>query len=172
MGNETRALRLYFTTSIIYVYHCNFRSKFSEMHHLNDKQRATVESNFTQWWNDFVFRGRTGEIEIDDFIAVLNKDYKADTVKFVAEMTKCFNIFFDVIDTNHDKDISLEEFLIAFKAYGHENVAKDETFFASYKPIDGVVSLSKIVESWIDFVTGEDDTKSGDIVKKAFEGGA
>ncbi|KAL4222879.1 hypothetical protein ACF0H5_018919 [Mactra antiquata] len=146
------------------------RSKFSNMHQLDEAKSKTVQDNFTQWWNDFVFRGKTGEISEEEFVSALNNDYKADKGKFVEGITKCFNTFFDVIDTNKDRSISEEEFLIAFKAYGHENVALDTKFFQAYNPVDGLVSLRQIVDSWIDFVVGEDASK-GSIVKTAFESG-
>jgi hypothetical protein len=147
------------------------RSKFSDLHHLDNEKGNAVKENFTKWWNEFIFRGQTGEISQDQFIASLNKDLSADKAKFNEEMTKCFNTFFDVIDTNKDRSISEDEFLIAFKAYGHENVALDTKFFKAYNPIDGLVPLRQIVDSWIDFVCGEDSSK-GSIVKTAFEGGA
>lgn len=146
------------------------RSKFSDLHKLDSEKDKAVKENFTQWWNDFIFRGQTGEISMDQFVNSLNKDYTADKAKFKEQMSKCFDIFFDVIDTNKDRSISEEEFLIAFKAYGHENVALDSKFFQAYKPADGLVPLRQIVDSWIDFVTGEDDSK-GSIVKTAFESG-
>jgi hypothetical protein len=147
------------------------RAKFTDLHKLDAEKSKQVQDNFTQWWNDFVFRGKTGEISEDEFIDALNNDFKSDKAKFLEDMKKCFNTFFDVIDTNKDRSISEEEFLIAFKAYGHENVALDTKFFLAYKPTDGLVSLREIVDSWIDFVVGEDSSKSGSIVKSAFESG-
>ncbi|XP_052800280.1 sarcoplasmic calcium-binding protein-like [Mya arenaria] len=146
------------------------RSKFSDLHNLDADKAKTVQDNFTKWWNDFVFRGRTGEIEEAEFIDSLNKDFTTDKVKFIEGMTTCFNTFFDVIDTNKDRSISEDEFLIAFKAYGHENVVLDTKFFQAYNPKDGLVSLRQIVDSWIEFVTSEDASK-GSIVKAAFESG-
>lgn len=146
------------------------RAKFSDLHKLDEEKSKAVQANFTEWWNTFVFRGKTGEISMAEFIDSLTNDYTTDKAKFKEEMSKCFNIFFDVIDTNKDRSISEEEFLIAFKAYGHENVALDTKFFNAYKPTDGLVSLRAIVDSWIDFVTGEDESK-GSIVKTAFESG-
>ena len=148
-----------------------FRAKFSDLHKLDAEKSKQVQENFTKWWNEFVFRGKTGEISEQEFVDALNNDLKANKDNFVAEMTRCFNIFFDVIDTNKDRSISEDEFLIAFKAYGHENVALDTKFFQAYSPVDGLVSLRVIVDSWIDFVTGEDSSKSGSIVKTAFESG-
>lgn len=147
------------------------RNKFSDLHKLDADKAQSVKDNFTAWWNDYIFRGQTGEISVDQFVGALNKDYTADKAKFNEQMTKCFNTFFDVIDTNKDRSISEDEFLIAFKAYGHENVAQDSKFFQAYNPVDGQVPLRQIVDSWIDFVVGEDNSK-GSIVKTAFEGGA
>ncbi|KAH3706229.1 sarcoplasmic calcium-binding protein-like isoform X2 [Dreissena polymorpha] len=146
------------------------RSKFSDLHHLEGAKADQVKENFSKWWDEFVFRGNQGEISLDEFIGALSNDFVKDKSKFKAEMTRCFNIFFDVIDTNKDRSISEDEFLIAFKAYGHENVALDTKFFRAYNPKDGLVSLREIVDSWIDFVTSEDSSKES-IVKKAFEGG-
>lgn len=147
------------------------RSKFSELSGLDAEKSKQVQDNFTSWWNEFVFRGKTGEIEETEFVGALEKDFSGDKAKFTSEMTRCFNIFFDVIDTNKDRSISEDEFLIAFKAYGHENVALDTKFFKAYNPTDdGLVSLREIVDSWIDFVVGDDASK-GSIVKTAFESG-
>ena len=122
------------------------------------------------WWNKYIFRGQTGEIDEKQFIDVLNKDYTSDKAKFIATMTECFNNLFDVIDTNKDRSISEEEFLIAFKAYGHENVALDTKFFKAYKPEKDLVPLRQIVDSWIDFATSDNASKES-VVKKAFEAG-
>lgn len=146
------------------------RSKFADMHQLDTEIGKKVKENFAQWWNEFIFRGKTGEISVEEFVSTLNKDYSADKQKFSSEMSRCFNTFFDVIDTNKDRSISEEEFLIAFKAYGHENVALDTKFFAAYNPIDGLVPLRQIVDSWIEFATSDDASKQC-IVKTAFENG-
>jgi len=147
------------------------RSKFSELHHLEEAKKKQVMENFEKWWNDFIFRGKQdAEISESAFVEMLNNDFKADKGKFKEAMTKCFNIIFDVIDTNKDRSISEDEFLIAFKAYGHENVALDTKFFSAYNPVDGLVPLKDIVESWIDFATSEDASKPS-VVKKGFESG-
>lgn len=129
-----------------------------------------VEDNFEKWWNDFIFRGKEGEISEQQFVESLNKDYKADKKKFIKNMQDCFDMLFDVIDTNKDRSISEEEFLVAFKAYGHENVALDTKFFKAYNPVDELVPMKNIVDSWVDFTTSEDSSKPS-VVKTAFESG-
>ena len=138
------------------------------MHKLDDEKAKMVRENFKDWWDKYIFRNKQGEISETEFVSALKKDYESDKEKFQKEMDACFDTFFDVIDTNKDRSISEDEFLIAFKAYGHENVAKDTNFFQSYKPVEGLVPLRTVVNSWIDFVCNNDASQSS-IVKSAFE---
>ncbi|XP_045168190.1 sarcoplasmic calcium-binding protein-like isoform X1 [Mercenaria mercenaria] len=146
------------------------RNKFSELHHLDADKKKMVMENFEKWWHKYVFRGETGEISEQKFVDTLSKEFMADKAKFCAKMQNCFDEIFDVIDTNKDRSISEDEFLIAFKAYGHENVALDTNFFKAYNPKDGLVPLRDIVTSWVDFATSTDSSKKS-IVKEAFEAG-
>ncbi|KAL4222881.1 hypothetical protein ACF0H5_018921 [Mactra antiquata] len=147
------------------------RNKFSELHELNDEKKALISENFDKWWNLFIFGGNLdAEISEEEFVGKLNKEFSADKAKFVAKISDCFDMFFDVIDTNKDRSISEEEFLYAFKAYGHENVALDKSFFQAYGPKGGLVPLKDIVASWINFATSEDASKD-DVVKKGFDSG-
>lgn len=146
------------------------RNKFSELHDLDPEKRKMVIDNFGSWWNKYIFRGKEGEISEDEFCKTLSDEYAKDKAAFIATMTECFNTFFDVIDTNKDRSISEDEFLIAFKAYGHENVALDNKFFLAYNPKEGLVPLREIVDSWIDFATSDDGSKPS-VVKAAFESG-
>jgi len=145
------------------------RQKFSGLHHLDAAKTKMVSENFEQWWTDYIFCGRSGEISEDQFVESLQADYNKDPAAFKSKMDKCFDKFFDVIDTNKDRSIDESEFLIAFQAYGHENVAKDSEFFNSYpRDKDGAVPLRTVVESWVDFACNNDASKPG-IVKTAFE---
>ena len=147
------------------------RDKFSDLHHLDPEKRKLVVETFEGWWNTFIFRGKQGEISESEFINSLNHDYTKDKEVFRKQMDKCFDSLFDVIDTNKDRSISEEEFLIAFKAYGHENVALDTKFFKAYNPKDGLVPLRQIVDSWICFACDEAAPSAGEVVKTAFEAG-
>jgi len=146
------------------------RKKFTELSGLQGDQAKSVNVDMEGWWNQYIFRGQVGEISETQFVDALNKDYTSDKSKFCDTMNKCFNTLFDVIDTNKDRSISEDEFLIAFKAYGHENVALDTSFFKMYNPTDGLVPLRDIVDSWIDFACNCDSSKPS-VVKKAFEAG-
>ena len=147
------------------------RDKFADLHKLDPEKGKMVRENFEKWWNEYIFRGKQGEISETEFVSALSNDYVKDKAAFRKHMDKCFDILFDVIDTNKDRSISEDEFLIAFKAYGHENVALDTKFFKAYNPTDGLVPLRQIVDSWICFVCDDAASSAGEVVKKAFEAG-
>ena len=152
------------------------RQKFADFHkELDEKRQKQVKIDVEKWWKDFIFRrqdvSKDTEISETQFVDMLNGELKKDKAAFKKSIEDCFNTIFDVIDTNRDRSISEDEFLIAFKAYGHENVALDTKFFKAYNPDkDGLVPLNIIVQSWIDFVVS-DDAKEKSLVKEAFEAG-
>jgi len=147
------------------------RKQFTDLHKLDTDLKQKTNTNFDIWWDNFIFHGdKSVEISEEQFVADLNSQLKEGKDKFKEKMQACFNMFFDVIDTNQDRSISEDEFLIAFKAYGHENVALDTKFFNGYKPKEGLVPLKDIVTSWVTFATSE-NSSDDDIVKKNFEAG-
>jgi len=142
---------------------------------LGEKRQKQVKIDVEKWWKDFIFRRQDvcheTEISEQQFVDMLNGEFKKDKAAFKKSIEDCFNVIFDVIDTNRDRSISEDEFLIAFKAYGHENIALDTNFFKAYNPDkDGLVPLNIIRQSWIDFVVS-DDANEKSLVKEAFEAG-
>jgi len=134
-----------------------------------------VKIDVEKWWKDFILRRQDvcheTEISEQQFVDMLNGELKKVKTAFKKSIEDCFNVIFDVIDTNRDRSISEDEFLIAFKAYGHENIALDTNFFKAYNPDkDGLVALNIIRQSWIDFVVS-DDANEKSLVKEAFEAG-
>lgn len=121
--------------------------------------------NFTKWWNDYIFCGKTGDISEADFLNTMKAEYKVDKKKFQEKMAKCMDSIFDVIDTNKDRSISLEEFNISFQAYGQEKIAGDDKFFNAFNPKDGLVPLRDLSEAWVDFLTNDDSSKANPVLK-------
>lgn len=145
------------------------RKKFTELHRLLGNKAADVEKNMEIWWKKYIFRQTIEEISESDFVKLLSDDYNKDKTVFKKEMTDCFNMIFDVIDTNKDRCISLEEFIFAFKAFGHENEELLRRSFDAYNPDkEHQVPLWQIVQSWVEFVADE-DRKKPNAVKHAFD---
>jgi Ca2+-binding EF-hand superfamily protein len=124
---------------------------------------------FGKWWSEYVLWGKS-EMTESDFIELMSNAWKADKQKFIERMQTCMDMICNIVDTNKDGDISLEEFNIILKSAGHNDKSLDEKFFENYHPVDGKVPIKVISDSWVHFVTCEDSEKP-DIVKVAFEFG-
>lgn len=99
-----------------------------------------------------------------------NEDFKADKEKFKQRMITCMKTIFDILDISHEGSLTEQEYVIAFRSAGHENITLDTEFFNAYKPVDGKVPVKKICESWVQFTTCEDNSVP-DIVRDAFQKG-
>ncbi|XP_048756142.1 sarcoplasmic calcium-binding protein-like isoform X1 [Ostrea edulis] len=147
------------------------RNKFTNLHELVGDKATGVKVDFEKWWNTYIFRTGPGkEISEDEFVDSLKAAYNKDKKGFKAEIQKCFDEIFDVIDTNKDRSIELDEFIYAFKAFGHENEELIRKAFALYKAPSGLVPLRDIVSEWVKFITEEDSSVS-DIIMEAFKTG-
>ena len=131
-----------------------------------------------KWWKDFIFRrqdvSKDTEISEAQFVDMLNGELKKDKAAFKKSMEDCFSVIFDVMDTNRDRSISEDEFVIAVKAYGHENIALDTKFFKAFNPDkDGLVPVNIIVQSMVDFVISDDANEKGlvKVIKEVLESG-
>jgi len=145
------------------------RDKFTDLHQLLGKKAEDVKVDMESWWNKYIFlKGKGEPISEQEFLQLLTDAYTSDKEKFKSRMQECFDTIFDVIDTNKDRSIELDEFIFAFKAFGHENeklVTKAFSLFES-----NLVPLHAIVTAWVNFVTCEDPS-AVDIVKQAFDEG-
>ncbi|CAG2232614.1 sarcoplasmic calcium-binding protein-like isoform X2 [Mytilus edulis] len=146
------------------------RSKFTNLHHLLGDKAESVRADMEKWWNTYILKNPTKEVSESDFLADLSGQYNKDKAAFVSTISNCFNEIFDVIDTNKDRSIEADEFVIAFQAFGHENEPVVRKAFELMGPKDGLIPLRDIVNAWITFVTSDDASKP-DPVKQAFETG-
>jgi Ca2+-binding EF-hand superfamily protein len=147
------------------------RNKFTNLHELVGDKAKGVKVDFEKWWNTYIFRTGPGkEISEVEFVESLSAAYNKDKKAFKDEIQKCFDEIFDVIDTNKDRSIELNEFIYAFKAFGHENEDLIRKAFALYKAPSGLVPLKDIVSEWVKFVT-EENSGVSDIIMEAFNTG-
>ncbi|VDI71995.1 Hypothetical predicted protein [Mytilus galloprovincialis] len=146
------------------------RSKFAELHKLLGDKASGVKIDMEGWWIKYILQSKDREISLEQFLERCGSEYQADKAKYTAKMTECFNVLFDVIDTNKDRSIELSEYIIAFQAFGHENENLVRKSFELLNPKDGLIPLKDIVNSWIQFTTSDDPHKK-DVVKESFEEG-
>ncbi|XP_045202196.2 sarcoplasmic calcium-binding protein-like [Mercenaria mercenaria] len=144
---------------------------FSKLSHVDAERRKEILAKLHKLWNEYVFRGKTGPINEEEFIEMNRHQYEADKAKFQAGMRKCYSSFFsDIIDVYHEGFVTEEEFVNLMKACGHENVALVKMLFSFYNPVGGKVPSQVLVDSWVQFLTS-DDSSQNDVVKTALEAG-
>ncbi|XP_045169642.2 sarcoplasmic calcium-binding protein-like [Mercenaria mercenaria] len=144
-------------------------NKFAIINHLDAEKRKQVMDTIDKLVNENVFYGKPGPISEDEFIDMQNEDFKADKESYIAKRRNYFTVLFQTMHLSGE-GVSEEEFVNAFRASGHENIALDKQFFQMYKPEDGLVPLSVLIDSWVQFTTCEDSSKL-DIVKTGLESG-
>ena len=74
------------------------------MHHLDASKGKDLKEKFTKVWEEFIFRGRKGDIFEEEFVDGIKKDFNADKDKFKREMDKCMNLYFSAVDINPGVD--------------------------------------------------------------------
>ncbi|XP_022309766.1 sarcoplasmic calcium-binding protein-like isoform X2 [Crassostrea virginica] len=146
------------------------RNKFTELHHLLGDKADSVKADMKNWWTTYILTTPDQEISEEQFLSYLGGLYNTDKVAFKDRMQKCFDLMFDVIDTNKDRSIELSEFIFAWKAFGHENEELVSKAFKLFNAENGLVPLRDIVSAWVTFVT-DDDSSKRDIVLEAFKSG-
>ncbi|XP_053373654.1 sarcoplasmic calcium-binding protein-like [Mercenaria mercenaria] len=145
-------------------------AKFAHLHHLEAEKKKDTMKQLDTWWDEYIFRQRPGPISEQDFVDMQNDDFKADKEKFKQRMVTCMKIIFDILNISHEGSMTEQEFVIAYRSAGHENIKLDTDFFNAYEPVNGKVSVQKMCDSWVQFTTCEDSSVK-DIVKDAFEAG-
>ena len=146
------------------------RKKFVELNNLPDEKAKEINSDVEKWWTTYILPNKGATLTLEEFLDKLTKEYTTDKAAFVGRMNTCFSTLFNVFDTNKDKDISVEEMIVAFKAFGHDNEKIVRHNFTQMEPADDTVPLEKVVKAWVQFVTCDDPSKK-DIVRDSFEEG-
>ncbi|XP_045169697.2 sarcoplasmic calcium-binding protein-like [Mercenaria mercenaria] len=144
--------------------------KFAHLHHLEAEKKKDIMKQLDTWWDEYVFRQGPGPISEQDFVDMQNDDFKADKEIFKQRMVTCMKTIFGIINISHDGLMTEQEFVIAFRSAGHENIKLDTDLFNAYGSVNGKVSVQKICDSWVHFTTCEDSSVK-DIVKDAYEAG-
>ena len=96
-----------------------------------------------------------------------NADYKADKEQYTKWAGACAKEVLDIVDIDNDGMINEEEFVIAYSTDGFDD-SQNKDLFNYHEPVNGKVTIKKMVETWVIFLTSEDSSQK-DILKDAFE---
>ncbi|XP_045169270.2 sarcoplasmic calcium-binding protein-like [Mercenaria mercenaria] len=143
---------------------------FAKLNHIEAERKKEVISAFEEFWEAVVFQKKPGPITEKEFIEAHRQAYRANKDEFIKTITTCYETLFDIFDVSRTKTISCEEFINGLKAFHHDDITLEKTYFESYHPKDGKVPAEELVNSWVKFVTCNDSTQR-DYVKEALENG-
>lgn len=144
-------------------------NRFAIINHLDAEKRQQIIETIEKLVKENVFYGKPGPITEEEFIEMQNADFSADKDKYIDKRRNYFTTLFSIMKLGNE-GVTEEEFVNAFRAAGHENIALDKQFFRMYNPVDGKVPLSAMIDSWVQFTTCEDSSKP-DIVKAGLDSG-
>lgn len=121
------------------------------------------------WWEKYILKGNN-KITKADLLKDQEKEYTENKKNFVAKMKALCEDIFCILYTDKTKMISLDNFVKAYKVYGHDNEALLRKAFELYKPSHGVVPLQEFIDDWLLFLTNDDQSKI-DVVYETYKAG-
>ncbi|XP_071153755.1 sarcoplasmic calcium-binding protein-like [Mytilus edulis] len=142
--------------------------KFLEMNQLTSEKTEQVRADVEQWWTTFILPSKDATVTLEIFLERLEDEYKSDREAFVQKMNTCFSTIFNVFDTNADREISVDEQIMYFKAFGQDNEKPFRQAFVLMEPKNDTIPLQQVVNAWVQFTTCDDETQK-DVIKESFE---
>lgn len=137
---------------------------------VDEESLAEMREGLRQFWEELIFRkiAHKDTISRDEFVASLTEEFQTDPQGLRDELSRIVPTACKAVDVNHNGFLSYDEFAILFKAFGttDENLIRET--YQHYQPSDKGVEVAKYVESWIDWVIGEDKEKENMAIKGYF----
>ncbi|XP_053374302.1 sarcoplasmic calcium-binding protein-like [Mercenaria mercenaria] len=96
--NEGRITKEYITED---------KTKFADYHHLEGTRREDMMERIEQWFDKYILQGKSGPISEQEFVDMLNDDFKADRDKFVKKMQTSFEESFEINNLDKGELLSL-----------------------------------------------------------------
>ncbi|CAC5406849.1 unnamed protein product [Mytilus coruscus] len=134
--------------------------------HLDGKM---ADAKIEAWWENYILKGNN-KITKADLLKDLEKGYTENKKNFVAKMKALCEDIICILDTDKTKMISLDNYVKAYKVFGHDNEALLRKAFELYKPSHGMVPLQEYIEDWLLFLTNDDPSKT-DVVYETYKAG-
>jgi Ca2+-binding EF-hand superfamily protein len=142
---------------------------FPKVEGLSEAEAKLAIKRIEKWWNMYILKGRK-KISEPEFLKDLEKQYTHDKETFKSTYRACFYDITSVIDTDHTKSISLDNYVKAFKVWGHSNEMLLWKSFDLYKPDHGMIPIKEYSDDWANFITNDDPTKP-DVVMETYKAG-
>jgi Ca2+-binding EF-hand superfamily protein len=133
------------------------RNRFINIHALTGNKALIVKDEFDKWWNSCVLQNVTADGILEHhFLHILEDKSHRNWVDFIRKRLKCIVEMFLVFDINKDNSISLDEYIKAFHAFDHNNFELIRADFNAHTANSKhQVPLNVIIDTWMQFMTGE-----------------
>ncbi|XP_063421737.1 sarcoplasmic calcium-binding protein-like [Mytilus trossulus] len=134
------------------------------------KSKGKLEcAKIEAWWEKYILKGNNKITKVD-LLKDLEKGYTENKKNFIAKMKALCEDIICILDTDKTKMISLDNYVKAYKVYGHDNEALIRKAFGLYKPSHGMVPIQEHIEDWLLFLTNDDPSKK-DVVYETYKAG-
>ena len=98
------------------------------------------------------------EITEAEFVECQRKAFEADKEMFIKRMWENQELVCNLMDTDGDGMITEQDHIVMFKSTQHNDEAFDRRWFKAYDPVDGQITVNKLVELWASLLTSEDSS--------------
>ncbi|CAG2248785.1 unnamed protein product [Mytilus edulis] len=122
---------------------------------LDETSGKLAAKKILQWWEKYILK---------------EKEYTDDQEKFVTEMKAVIKDVAEIVDADKTESITLDNYIKAFKVWGHEDEAKLQKSFELYKPTNGAIPVKQYEADWVTFYSST-DSANPDPVLKSYEAG-
>ncbi|VDI37128.1 Hypothetical predicted protein [Mytilus galloprovincialis] len=141
--------------------------QFSLVEGLSKSKGKVEAAKIESWWEKYILKGNN-KITNADLLKDLEKGYTDNKKNFIAKMKALCEDIIYILDTDKTKMISLDNYVKAYKVYGHDNEALIRKAFELYKPSHGMVPIQEYIEDWLLFLTNDDPSKN-DVVYETYK---
>lgn len=142
---------------------------FIDANDFNPKRVDEMTEILSTFWNVYIIKyheiGPDDGINQQQFVDRLRKHYQTNFEEFRSFFKRGFILSYIATDINTDGYIDYEELRGVWKSFNHVDDAITKKFFDSYKvDANGAIPISQVIDSWVDFVSGDDPEKFNSIV--------
>lgn len=148
---------------------CQTARDFSVEEHLDEASGKLAAKKISQWWEKYILKDKAS-LTKEDFLHRLENEYTDNQENFIAQMKAVIKDISEIVDADKTKSITLDNYVKAFKVWGHENETLLERSFKLYNPINGAIPINQYEDDWVAFYSSADSSNTGPVLE-SFESG-
>jgi len=130
--------------------------RFAAASNVSKERKAVIEQHFINLWNKvFSQDGKYRQVTEDELVDRFNEAGAAVLNQICHETCP---LTFQTVDADGDGLIQVDEFRNFFRLFNKDESIADKSFETIDLDKDGVLSVEEFTKSWMEFMTGSDQT--------------